>query len=100
MPPQTPAHQPPSNPSQLDLLNKIETLTSDIDSMMRKRSRSVFRRYPLTFGILALFGVVAVSEGAKGILDIAGLGNHPTYMFFPGLVILIVTGFLYKNLDK
>lgn len=93
-------NQDHNQPSQLDILHKIETMTSDIDAMMHKRSRSAFRRYPLTFALLALFGVVAVGEGAKGLWEIAGFSNHPVYLFIIGIVILIITGSLYKKLDK
>ncbi len=59
------------------------------------------RRYPLSFALFALFGVVAVSEGVKGILETLGIfDGHPVYMLIVGLVILVITGSLYKKLDK
>ena len=93
----------PPNPipqNQLDILRHIETLTESINKTMGARSRSVLRRYPLTFILLALFGVAAVSEGIKGILELIGFSNHPVYLFITGLLILTVTGALYKKLDK
>jgi fumarate reductase subunit C len=86
--------------SQLDILHKIETLTSHIDQTMQKRGQSVLRRYPLTFALLVLFGVAAVSEGVKGILELMGFAGHPVWMFLTGIAILVVTGTLYKKLDK
>lgn len=86
---------------QLDVLRRIESLTSDMDSAMRKRSRSLFRRYPITFTLCALFGISAVSEGIKGLLEsVPFLGEHPGYMLVLGIVVLVVTGSLYKKLDK
>lgn len=87
--------------NQLDLLRHVERLTEQVNSMLGQMSKSVFKRYPLTFAILILFGVIAVSEGAKGILMSLGLlDNNPLYLLFIGLIILTFTGTLYKKLNK
>jgi hypothetical protein len=89
------------NKYEIDLLKRIERLTEEVNEMMMVRSKSVFTRYPLTFALLILFGVVAVGEGAKGILEqIPFFANSPLYLLAFGLIILIVTGTLYKKLDK
>ncbi|MDO8590243.1 MAG: hypothetical protein Q7R69_03145 [bacterium] len=87
--------------SQLDLLKDLEKLTEEVNNMAGKKGQSVFKRYPLTFALLALFGAVAVSEGVKGIIrSVLIFENNPWYLFLIGLVILIFTGTLYKKLDK
>jgi hypothetical protein len=87
--------------SELDLLRKIETLSEKANETMSLYSQSAIRRYPLTFTLLALFGVIAVSEGLKGILNEFGIfTGHPLYLLIAGLVILIFTGNLYKKLNK
>jgi hypothetical protein len=43
---------------------------------------------------------VAVSEGLKGVLELVGFAGHPWYMLLTGLAILLITGSLYKKLDK
>ncbi len=85
----------------LDLLLQIEKLTRELNNQMSSRSRFVLRRYPLSFGLLALFGVVAVSEGVKGILErISFLHNEPLYLLGLGLLVLLILGSVYKKLDK
>jgi hypothetical protein len=85
----------------IDILRNVESISSQVNETMAARGRSVFRRYPLTFTLLALFGVVAVSEGMKGVLESFGIfAGHPWYLLAAGLVILIFTGKLYKKLDK
>lgn len=91
----------PDPDNQLDLLRHIEKLTEEINSMVGQSGKSVFRRYPLTFAIMVLFGVIAVSEGAKGILKSTGiLESNPWYLLLIGIVLLVLTGKLYKKLDK
>lgn len=87
--------------SQFDVLKHIENLTEGINNKMSKRSVSVLKRYPVTFGILALFGVVSVSEGIKGLLgEVKIFNDSPLLMLIFGLTILLVLGLLYKKLDK
>jgi hypothetical protein len=51
------------------------------------------------FMLLVVFGFIAVNEGIKGILDEIGLSMHPLYLLVIGLVILVLTGTIYKKLD-
>jgi hypothetical protein len=93
--------QEPETKLELDILKNIEHLTERINGMMAKKGESAFRRYPLTFTMLVLFGVIAVSEGVKGVFDDLGIfAGHPWWLLILGLVILMVTGTLYKKLDK
>lgn len=90
-----------SSRSNIDLLKKFESLSNQLNQISSLYTRSATRRYPLTFTLLVLFGAVAVSEGAKGILESLGVfSNHPWYLFITGLVVLIFTGNLYKKLNK
>ena len=86
--------------TELDILHHVERLTKDINDRMAGRSKSAFRRYPITFALLVLFGVVAGSEGSKGVLEEAGLIAHPWYLLIGGLILLIITGTVYHKLDK
>lgn len=87
-------------PEELDVLRQVERLAETVNKEMNRRSRFALRRYPLTFTLLAVFGVVAVSEGVKGILEEIGFRNHPVYLLLIGLAILIVLGLVYKKLDS
>ena len=93
----------PENEKQisLDILRHIEILSDKVNSIMALGTKSVFKRYPLTFTILILVGVVAVSEGVKNLLlNMTFFDNHPWRLLFVGLVIIVATGTLYKKLDK
>lgn len=85
----------------LNILGHIEDLSRKVNEMMAYRTKSVFRRYPITFALLVLLGVLAVSEGLKGILKELGLLEYnPLYILIAGLIVLTFTGRLYKKLDK
>jgi hypothetical protein len=86
--------------TDLDILKRVEVLTEKVNENMAGRGKLVFQRYPLTFTILVLFGAVAVGEGVKGILELIGFYGHPLYLFLLGMCILVLTGTLYKKLDK
>ncbi|MES3004822.1 MAG: hypothetical protein V4690_01765 [Patescibacteria group bacterium] len=85
----------------LDILRHIEVLSDKVNKIMARGTRSVFSRYPLTFALLILVGVVAVSEGLKTIVvNLSFFDGHPWRLLAVGLVILVGTGTLYKKLDK
>lgn len=65
---------------------------------MESRARNVSARYPITFVLLVLAGAIAVTEGLKGILEQIGLVGHPWFLLVVGLVVLIITGSVYKKL--
>jgi hypothetical protein len=68
---------------------------------MASRAKAVFRRYPVTFGILILLGVIALHEGLKGIIKNLGLLDiNPWYLVIFGLAVLSITGKLYQKLEK
>ncbi len=67
---------------------------------MNARSQFALKRYPLTVAVVALFGVVAVSEGIKGILESSGFLHNPVHLLLVGLVILLILGSVYKKLEK
>jgi hypothetical protein len=86
--------------NQLDVLKHIETLVKSTNEKMQKRSKNVLHRYPITFALLVGVGLSGFSEGLKGIWEFLGLKEHSLYLFIVGALILILTGTLYKKLDK
>ncbi|MCX6752316.1 MAG: hypothetical protein NTZ87_02335 [Candidatus Nomurabacteria bacterium] len=85
----------------LDILEHIENLSNQVNKNMASRTKGVFRRYPVTFGLLIVFGAIAVHEGLKGLmLEYGLLDISPWYLVVTGLVILTITGTLYKKLEK
>jgi len=86
---------------EIDLLKKVEDLTARLNQIFGKKGRYVFGRYPLTFALLIVFGVVMVTEGVKELLrEIEFFKNKPFTMLLIGLLILVITGTLYKKLNK
>lgn len=86
---------------QLDLLKKVENLTSRLNESFGKKGKSVFERYPLLFALLVIFGATMMSQGVKEIiLEIPFFKTNPLSMFLFGVFILIATGTLYKKLEK
>jgi hypothetical protein len=87
--------------AELDLLRRIETLAEKMNERMASRNKSIVLRYPLTFALIALVGVMTVTEGVKGLIQkIDYLRLHPAISLILGLAILITIGSLYKKLDK
>ncbi len=51
------------------------------------------------FTLFVVFGIIAIDEGVKGIFEEAGFNTHPLYLFIIGIIILFITGTLFKKLD-
>ena len=91
------------NPEQisLDILKHIEDLSRQVNEIIGRRTKSAFRKYPLTFALFVLVGVVCVGEGVKGVLEeVPWFAGHPWHLLVTGLCVLVVTGTIYKKLDK
>ncbi len=89
------------NTEQLDPLKKVEEITSKANKVFAKKGRSVFEKYPLTFALLVIVGATLMSQGIKELLIQTPLfKDHPFIMFVVGVTILVLTGSLYKKLDK
>ena len=87
--------------NEIDILKKIEELTAQVNHAFGEKSRNVLSRYPLTFALLILFGVTMVTQGIKDLLlEIRIFQNKPSIMLLIGLVVLAITGTLYKKLKK
>jgi len=86
---------------QIDLLKKVEELTAKLNQLFSEKGKSVFSRYPLSFALLVIFGATMVSQGIKDLLlEIPFFKNQPLTMLLIGMIILILTGTLYKKLEK
>jgi hypothetical protein len=89
------------NKISVDVLKHLESLSININKLMASRTSRVFRHYPVTFGLLILIGAMALHEGLKGLMKKFGLLEiDPLYLLFTGIIILSITGTLYKKLDK
>ena len=84
---------------KIDVVEEVEEISKDLHDVIEKQGRPVFRRYPLIFGLLGTFGIVSVIYGFEGVIDnIPYLKEHPVILLLLGVVILLVTGGLYKRL--
>lgn len=89
------------NKEQLDLLKKVEGLTAKLNESLGARTKPLIIRYPVIFALIVVVGVTLMSQGIKGLLfEIPFLNNSPLAMFLFGILILLITGTLYKKLDK
>jgi len=89
------------NKEELDLLKKAEEVTDELNKYFHKKGKSVFNRYSVFFALTVIVGATLMSQGIKGLLfEIPFLYNSPLMMFLSGILVLIITGTLYKKLDK
>lgn len=84
-----------------DPIRDLEEVTQRLHTLIESQGKSVFERYPLTFALLATFGIAAVVYGFQELIDtIPPFQAHPLLVLLVGLVILFFTGSLYKRLSK
>ncbi len=84
-----------------DPIQRVEEVTKEVNNYMQKRGRSVFGRYPLLFSLLGTFGVVLVLHGFDRLVgNIPFLNDRPTLLLTAGIIILALTGSLYKRIEK
>lgn len=79
--------------------NGVKRTVREADTYISPIRDNVFKRYPILFSLLVTFGLVATFLGIEQILlqfDI--LRVHPWYILSIGIIILALTGTLYKKL--
>ena len=82
--------------TKLDVLNARE---EKILSLLREERQRAKEKFPLSYALLATFGLVATLSGlSKFIENIAWLNENPLYLVGFGMTILLVTGAAYKKL--
>ena len=84
-----------------DPLARIEEMIRDIHDRAGRRTQPVLRRYPLLFAFLLTFSLAAILHGFDLLADRAGIFEaHPVWLILIGVGALVLTGTLYKSLDK
>jgi len=82
-------------------IEEVEGIIKEFNKVAAKHTRPVWRRYPLLFAFLVTFGMAAILDGLKFILDDSKFfREHPVVLILIGIIILIFTGTLYKVLNK
>lgn len=84
-----------------DPIQEIEKMIREIHDSVSGYTNPVLRRYPLIFAFLVTFSVAAILHGFELVTDeIPFIHNNPYFLILAGIVILILTGTLYKKLEK
>lgn len=84
--------------SKKDMLPFTKAEEHLADKIIEKRIQAE-RRFPLIVTLAATFGFVCVLYGFEKMIDnIQFFVDHPSTLFVLGLIILTVTGTLYKKL--
>jgi hypothetical protein len=82
-------------------LNKesLDHITNQLLDKLEERREVVKRKFPLGFGLLALFGFSFVLQGVNSLIDkVDYLSRNPIISLSAGVAILFLTGTLYKKL--
>lgn len=83
--------------TEADFLKDAEKVAERITVLAEKNNRSIFRKYPLTFSFFSLLGFAAVLYGLERTFDrILFFQNNPWVVLLAGVIILMITGTLYK----
>lgn len=78
----------------------LRDIPKPLVTKLNQTKRGVFQRFPLLFTLLGTFGFVATLYGFEGIIDRIDLfSENPFILLGVGVVILVLTGTLYKKLD-
>ncbi len=72
---------------------------ADALKKLTKKRDTAFKRFPLVFTLLGTFGVVSTLYGVQHLFDkIPVLANNPLLSLGVGVLILLLSGTLYKKL--
>jgi hypothetical protein len=83
----------------MDSEGQQEKSATPILKKLAEQKESVFERFPLVFTLLGAFGLVATFYGFEGVIDQIPLyADNPFALLITGIVILALTGTLYKKL--
>lgn len=84
-----------------DPIQQAEKIVRNLNDSSGKYTRPIFQRYPLLFAFLLTFSVSAILEGLRFFFEkISFFRENPSILILIGIVILIITGTLYKKLEE
>jgi hypothetical protein len=82
-------------------VEKAEEIVKNLNDSAGGYTKPVFKRYPLLFALLLTFGATSIVEGLRFFFEeIIFFKEHPFVLVLIGILILLLTGTLYKKLDK
>ncbi len=84
-----------------DPILNIERLVKEIHDGAGKYTQPVLKRYPLLFAFLLTFSFAAILHGFDLLTDeYVVIKENPEILIICGVLILFITGTLYKHLEK
>ncbi len=84
-----------------DPIQEVERLIKEMHDNAGKYTRPVLSRYPLIFAFLLTFSFAAILHGFELFTDgMSIFKEHPTLLIVLGVLALLLTGTLYKKLEK
>ncbi len=84
-----------------DPIQQAEKIIKGVHDGASRYTEPVLKRYPLLFAFLIIFSVATIMNGFGGIISkINYFDNHPSVLMFIGVLVLLLTGRLYKWLQK
>lgn len=85
----------------IDPIKKAEEIIEGAHNETGKYTKPVLKRYPLLFSFLLVFSVASILHGFEMWADKINLfEEHPSYLILIGVIVLFLTGMLYKSLEK
>ncbi len=84
-----------------DPIQGAEKIVTNLNNTAGKYTRPILQRYPFLFAFLLTFGAAAILEGLRFFFEkIEFLKHNPSILILIGISIFILTGTLYKKLEK
>ncbi|MEX2369020.1 MAG: hypothetical protein WD552_01340 [Candidatus Paceibacterota bacterium] len=79
----------------------FHNLPESVHEAFARHRRSAFQKHPFFFSTLGLLGLVATWQGFDDVMERIGYFDaHPGSLLIIGLIILLLTGRLYRQLDR
>lgn len=86
---------------ETDPIKQVEKIVKNLHDGAGKYTKPVLSRYPLLFGFLVIFSVAAILHGFELWADqIEFFKEHPGVLILIGVLMLVFTGSLYKELER
>lgn len=79
----------------------LHDIPESVHEVFRRHRRTAFEKHPFLFSTLGLLGFVATWKGFDHIISqIDFFQNNPGLLLLIGLMILLFTGRLYRQIDE
>ncbi len=84
-----------------DPIQTVEKIVKDVHDSAGRYTQPVLSRYPLLFAFLVIFSVSAIMKGFGDLIaQVAFFKTHPAILMVIGICVMLLTGKLYKWLQK